>query len=102
MRGGRVRPAADGARGYCNTHYQRWRTVTKTDPGQDESAMAADRAAVAEGGQVSLRGLPPLVVVQVLFGIWQRTRGGAKITDVDLRGACRRAQPPAGHLDRGM
>ena len=51
--------------------------------------MAADRAGVAEGGQVSLRGLPPLVVVQVLFGIWQRTRGGAKITDIDLRGACR-------------
>ena len=38
---------------------------------------------------MSLRGLPPLVVVQVLFGAWQRTRGGAKITDTDLRAACR-------------
>ena len=38
---------------------------------------------------MSLCGLPPLVVVQVLFGIWQRTRGGAKTTDTDLRAACR-------------
>ena len=58
--------------------------------------------AVAEGGQVSLRGLPPLVVVQVLFGIWQRTRSGAKITDVALRASMPGAAPPAGHLDRGM
>ena len=60
--------AADGARGYCNTHYQRWRvaaspTLTLT-PGNGRQAESA----VAEGGQVSLRGLPPLVVVQVLFG----------------------------------
>ena len=29
------------------------------------------------------------MAVQVLFGVWQRTRGGTKITDVDLRAACR-------------
>ena len=44
--------------------------------------------AVAEAGQVSLRGLPPLVVAEVLVGLWQRTRGGAKTTDVDLRAVC--------------
>src|SRR5215470_6877410 len=44
-----TRPA-DSARGYCNTHYQRWREATKAGPG---------------------------------------TRGGTKITDVDLRAACR-------------
>ena len=38
-----------------------------------------------EGGQVSLRGLAPLVVVQVLSGIQQRTRSGAKTTGVNLR-----------------
>ena len=37
---------------------------------------------------MSLRGLPPLVVVQVLFGIRQRTSDGAKITDVNLRAVC--------------
>jgi integrase len=81
--------AADGARGLCNTHYQRWRTITSTDPDRDMARWQLTDDQVAEGGQVSLRGLPPLVVVQVLFGIWQRTRSGAKITDVALRGACR-------------
>jgi len=80
--------AADSARGYCNTHYQRWRTATKTEPGLDAGQWQVTEGAVAQGGQVSLRGLPPLLVVQVLFGIWQRTRGGAKIKDVDLRAAC--------------
>ena len=80
---------ADGARGLCNTHYQRWRTITETDPDRDQAGWQLTDDAVAEGGRVSLRGLPPLVVVQVLFGIWRRTRSGAKITDVDLRAACR-------------
>jgi len=81
--------AADGARGLCNTHYQRWRTIIKTDPGRNRAEWQLTDDVVAEGGRVSLRGLPPLVVVQVLFGIWQRTRSGAKTTDVALRGACR-------------
>ena len=80
---------ADGARGYCNTHYQRWRTAASTGPDLDAGQWQLSEPAVAEGGQVNLRGLPPLVVVQVLFGAWQRTRGGAKITDTDLRAACR-------------
>jgi integrase len=80
--------AADGASGYCNTRYQRWRTVTRADPGLDAGQWRRTEPAVAEDGQVSLHGLPPLVVVQVLFGIWQRTCGGAKITDTDLRVAC--------------
>src|SRR5215470_2110867 len=83
-----TRPA-DSARGYCNTHYQRWRTATKTEPGLDPVHWQLTEGAVAEGGRVSLRGLPPLVAVQVLFGVWQRARGGTKITDVDLRAACR-------------
>ena len=81
--------AADSARGYCNTHYQRWRVAAKADHDLDAGQWRQAEPAVAEGGQVSLHGLPPLVVVQVLFGIWQRARGGAKITDTDLRVACR-------------
>ena len=80
---------ADSARGYCNTHYQRWRTAASAGRDLDAEQWQLSEPAVAEGGQVSLRGLPPLVVVQVLFGAWQRTRGGAKITDTDLRAACR-------------
>ncbi|HEV3294038.1 MAG TPA: hypothetical protein VG123_34080 [Streptosporangiaceae bacterium] len=81
--------AADSARGYCNTHYQRWRVAAKADHDLDAGGWRQAEPAVAEDGQVSLHGLPPLVVVQVLFGAWQRTRGGAKITDTDLRVACR-------------
>ncbi len=81
--------AADGACGYCNTHYQRWRVATRIDHDLDAGQWQQAEPAVAEDGQVSLHGLAPLVVVQVLFGICQRTRGGAKITDTDLRVACR-------------
>src|SRR6266498_3567659 len=81
--------AADGACGFCNTHYQRWRVATRIDHDLDAGQWRQAEPAVAEDGQVSLHGLAPLVVVQVLFGIWQRTRGGAKITDTDLRVACR-------------
>jgi hypothetical protein len=79
---------ADGAGGYCNTHYQRWRTAQQTNPGLDHRWWQARESGVAEPGQVNLRALPVLVVVQVLFGLQQRVGGGAKITDVDLRVLC--------------
>ena len=80
---------ADGARGYCNTHYQRWRSGrSRPTPAWIGGSGRPTESAVAEPGQVSLRALPPLVVVEVLFGMQQRVRGGAKITDVDLRAVC--------------
>jgi integrase len=79
---------ADGACGYCNPHYQRWRTVQQTNPELGHRWWQARESGVAEPGQVNLRALPPLVVLEVLFGIQQRVRGGAKITDVDLRVMC--------------
>jgi integrase len=82
-----TRPA-DGAGGYCNTHYQRWRAAQHANPELDHRCWRARESGVAEPGQVNLRALPPVVVVEVLFGIQQRVRGGAKITDVDLRVLC--------------
>jgi integrase len=79
---------AESEHGYCPTHYVRWRNTITAVPGTDQRNWELTQPAVSEGGQVSLRGLPPLVVVQVLFGIQQRTRGGAKITDVGLRAVC--------------
>jgi hypothetical protein len=79
---------ADGAGGYCNTHYQRWRTAQHTTPELDHYWWQVRESGVAEPGQVNLRALPPLLVVQMLFGIQQRVGGGAKITDVDLRVLC--------------
>jgi integrase len=79
---------ADGAGGYCNTHYQRWRTAQRTHPDLDHRWWQVRESGVAEPGQVNLRALPVLVVLEVLFGVQQRVRGGAKITDVDLRVLC--------------
>ena len=79
---------AESGHGYCPTHYVRWRAAVTAAPGTGQRRWDLTEPAVSEGGQVSLRGLEPLVVVQVLFGLQQRTRGGAKTTDVNLRGVC--------------
>ncbi len=79
---------AESEHGYCPTHYVRWRQAVTACPRPDERHWQLTQPAVSEGGQVSLRGLPPLVVTQALFGMQQRTRDGAKITDVNLRAVC--------------
>jgi hypothetical protein len=79
---------AESEHGYCPTHYVRWRNTVTIEPETDERYWRLTQPAVSEGGQVSLRGLTPLVVVQVLFGVQQRVRGGAKLTDVNLRAVC--------------
>lgn len=76
---------AESEHGYCPTHYVRWRNAVTADPGIDQRHWQLTQPAVSEGGQVSLRGLAPLMVVEVLFGVQQRTSGGAKLTDVNLR-----------------
>jgi len=79
---------AESEHGYCPTHYVRWRTAVTADPDTDQRHWQLTESAVAQGGQVSLRGLPPVVVLEVLFGLQQRVRGGAKIPDVLLRAVC--------------
>ncbi len=82
---------------YCPSHYQRWRSAVSADPDTDRRHWQATQSAVAEGGQISLRGLPPLVVTEVLFGAQQHVRGGGKIYDATLRAMCdtlRREQAP--------
>jgi hypothetical protein len=78
----------DGARGYCNTHYQRWRNASLVNPGLDVRRWQTRESGVCEPGQVNLQALPVLVVVEVLFGVQQRVAGGAKITDGLLRVLC--------------
>src|SRR5258708_11294055 len=74
--------------GYCPTHYVRWRQAVTTCPGADQRHWQLTQPAVSEGGRVSLRGLPPLVVTEVLFRVRQGIRGGAQITDANPRAAC--------------
>ncbi len=78
---------ADGAIGYCNTHYQRWRVAQRQAAGVDERWWRLTEPGVAEPGQVNLRALPPLVVVEVLAGLQARLRDGLRLTDVVLRAA---------------
>jgi len=77
--------AADGAVGYCNTHYQRWRVAQRRNAEVDEQWWQATEPGVAEPGQVNLRALPVLVVVEVLAGLQTRLRAGLRLTDVVLR-----------------
>jgi hypothetical protein len=79
---------AESEHGYCPTHYVRWRNTVTASPTVDERGWRLTQPAVSEGGQVSLRGLAPLAVVEVLFGIRQRVRSGAKVNDVSLRAVC--------------
>ena len=82
-----TRPA-DGACGYCNTHYQRWRVARRNNPDLDHRRWQAREPPVAGPGQLNLRALPPMVVVEVLFGLQERARAGAKLTDALLRPLC--------------
>lgn len=77
--------SADGAAGYCNTHYQRWRLIRRADSRIDAQWWQATEPGVAEPGQVNLRALSSLAVIEVLFGICQRIRVGAKLNAVTLK-----------------
>ncbi len=88
---------AESEYGYCPTHYVRWRTTVRANPDADQRHWQLTQPAVSHGGHVSLRGLPALVVLEVLFGVQQRVGGGAQILDVTLRTVCntlRREQIP--------
>ena len=53
---------------YCGAHQQRLRTARARDAHLDESHWQATEPAIGRGGEVSLRGLPPLVVAELLVG----------------------------------
>ena len=74
---------------YCAVHQQRLRTACARDPRLDEARWRATEPAIGHGGEVSLRGLPPLVVAELLVGLQQRCRINAVKTDeAVLRAFC--------------
>lgn len=74
---------------YCEAHQIRWRTVHRRDRDLDEQRWRRMEPAIGRGGEVSLRGLPPLVIAEVLFGLQQRCRMNAvKTDDAVLRSLC--------------
>lgn len=76
-----TRPARHRDGVYCEAHQQRLRALRRREPAGDEELWRATESAIGRGGEVSLRGLPPLVVSQVLFGLQQRCRINAVKTD---------------------
>lgn len=73
---------------YCHSHAQRLQLAKKKDPSLDVEAWRRAVPAVAEGVQVSLRGLPPLVVAEIFYGLQERTRSGVKTNHNYLRALC--------------
>jgi integrase len=70
---------------YCNAHGQRWWKARRADPGIDELAWRRATSSATRPGEISLRGLHPLVVAQLLLGLQERTRTGRKHFDQHLR-----------------
>ncbi len=74
---------------YCQVHQMRLRTLRRNGQRVDETRWRATEPPVAHAGRVSLKALPDLVVVQVLFGVQQRCRvDEVKSKDSDLRVVC--------------
>jgi integrase len=74
---------------YCEAHQQRLRDAKNRDPGLDEERWRSTQPAIGRGGEVSLRGLPPRIVAEVLFGLQQRCRvNGVKTDEAVLRALC--------------
>jgi integrase len=78
----------DGRGRYCPQHCRRLRLTRLKDPGLDVEAWERTVPAVAEGLRISLRGLPDLVIAEVLYGLQERTRGDVKTDHIRLRPAC--------------
>ncbi len=73
---------------YCDTHLQRLRQSRRQATVLDEARWCATEPPVTRAGRVSLAGLAPLVVVQVLYGLQQRAVLGIKTRDGVLRWIC--------------
>ena len=70
---------------YCGAHVQRLRVAHRAAGDIDEHAWRATEPPIPQAGQVNLDAIRPEVVVQLLFGLQQRTRGGVKTSDAVLR-----------------
>ena len=79
-------PSAAGA--YCDAHVQRLRRLRQAGEQPEEAAWRLTEPPVPRSGQVSLAGMNPAVVTEILFGLQQRTRQGVRTHDAILRAVC--------------
>ena len=74
---------------YCATHQLRLRAAKRREPDLDEGWWRRTDPAIGRGGEVSLRGLEPLVTTQVLYGLQQRCLvERVQTRESDLRAVC--------------
>ncbi|WP_405785731.1 tyrosine-type recombinase/integrase [Streptomyces sp. NBC_01367] len=69
---------------YCKTHTQRLRVV-REERGFDEAWWRRTERAVCSTREVSLRGLPDLLVAEALYTLWSRIENGYKLRPEILR-----------------
>jgi integrase len=82
------RQLPSAASAYCDAHLQRLRRLRQAGEQPDEAAWRLTGPPVPRSGQVSLAGMNPAVVTEILFGLQQRTRQGVKTHDAILRAVC--------------
>jgi integrase len=83
---------AHGRRGLCRPHDMRWWEQQRQGQvtASDFAAWCRSSGPVASGHVVILRGLPPLIQAEILFGLQERCRSGAMTYLYQLRILCRR------------
>lgn len=73
---------------YCGAHLVGLRRARRSRVVIDEARWRVTEAPVTHAGHAILVALPPLVVVQVLFGVQQRAGEGIRTRDPVLRWVC--------------
>ena len=73
---------------FCKAHQARWLHAARSDHGLHAGQWRRTEPAVAEGGMISLRGLPRLVVAEVLYGLQRRCAEGVRTHRAVLRPLC--------------
>ncbi|WP_307530587.1 hypothetical protein [Streptomyces umbrinus] len=73
---------------YCMAHRNRLSVETRNGRVADEETWRRTTSPVTITGEINLRGLPELLVAEIIFGLQERTRSGAKTKDHSLRPLC--------------
>lgn len=69
---------AHGRRGLCRAHDVRWSEQQRQGKVADFDGWCRSSTPVTEAHEVALRGLPPLLQLQVLYGVQERSRMGTR------------------------
>jgi integrase len=67
-----------GKKSYCPPHQIRYVKAVKLNPSLDRELWNRTAPSIADNNEVSLRGLHSRVIAELLYGIQERTHGGAK------------------------